>query len=188
MKRKVYLIFSLLMLTGCYTPHIEAVDSMELDKNSIVSTNKSSSSVCDSRYSYGNKGTPKNLDENNYYYSKDDVALYLVTFHKLPENYVNKDGDLNKAGSSTRIGGDYFSNRSDDSPTGLCLPAYANLTECDVDSSGTSGSKRGTKRLVYSMSFKIFYTDDHYDHWQEYLGYNNWGPRFSSGYFIEICK
>ncbi|MCH5180638.1 MAG: hypothetical protein J1F32_05455 [Erysipelotrichales bacterium] len=187
MKKRTLLIISLILLTGCHKPVIEA-DPMEIGGNSETSHVSTSSNACNSSYSYGNKGTPKTLNENNYYFSRDDVALYLVTFHKLPSNYVKKDGDTSKAGSNTRIGGDYFSNGSDSSPTGLCLPAYSNFSECDVDASGTSGSKRGSHRLVYTTTFKIFYTYDHYSHWQEYLGYNNWGPTFASGYYIEICK
>mgnify|MGYP004569103629 FL=1 len=34
---------------------------------------------------------PKTLSESGYYYTKDDIALYLVTFKKLPDNYVTKD-------------------------------------------------------------------------------------------------
>ena len=187
MKKTILLIISLIMLSGCKAPKIEA-DPMEIGGNSEKSYASASNQTCSSSYSYGDKGTAKTLNENSYYYSRDDVTLYLVTFHKLPSNYVKKNGDTSKAGSSTRIGGDYFSNGSDTSPTGLCLPAYSNMSECDVDSSGTSGSKRGAHRLVYTTTFKVFYTYDHYDHWQEYLGYNNWGPTFASGYYIEICK
>lgn len=188
MKKISFLLMLLLSLTGCGEHVIEA-DSGVVEYETSKTTVSTTSLACNSSYSYGDKGTPKKLNENSYYTTRDDVALYLVTFHKLPSNYVKKD-EVSSAstGSSTRIGGDYFSNGSDSSPTGLCLPAYSNLTECDVDASGTSGSKRGSHRLVFTMSYKVFYTYDHYDHWQEYLGYNNWGPTFASGYYVEICK
>lgn len=189
MKLRKFVLFAILGLSLCSCGNeIIGVDSSQFDdiKNS---SNSNNTDACSSLYSYGNKGTPKTLSESGYYYTKDDIALYLVTFKKLPDNYVTKNAiGSSGAGKNERIGGDYFSNYSDDSPTGLCLPNYSNLTECDVNSSGTSGSKRGTHRIVYTMSFKVFYTYDHYDHWQEYLGYDNWGPTFSSGNHIKICQ
>ena len=35
------------------------------------------------------------LEENKYYYSKDDVALYIHTYNRLPKNFITKK-DLHK--------------------------------------------------------------------------------------------
>ena len=31
------------------------------------------------------------LEENKYYYSKDDVALYIHTYNRLPKNFITKN-------------------------------------------------------------------------------------------------
>lgn len=107
------------------------------------------------------------VTEDGLYTSKDEVALYIATFHKLPSNYMTKS----EAGGNIRniwteankasIGGDTFGNRE-----GL-LPAEVGRTfiELDINYSGVS---RGALRIVYSSDFRIFYTDDHYDSFVEY--------------------
>lgn len=187
MKKKIFLILLLQLLSVSCSPKYKA--SYDLNSNSLTSISQSTSvGVCDSSHHRGDIGTPKTLNENSYYTTHDDVALYLYTFHKLPSNYVTKSSTESPAGSMTRIGGDYFSNKSSSSPTGLCLPNLYKYTECDVDARGKEPSQRGTHRIVFSFSFRIFYTDDHYNSWREYLGYNNWGPTFDSGYYVPLCS
>lgn len=103
------------------------------------------------------------LDEDAYYYDKDSVALYLVTYHKLPSNYITKKeaqalgwegGPLDPYAPDMAIGGDHFGNYE-----GL-LPEDADYHECDID---THGTKRGAKRIIYSDDWDIYYTDDHYE-------------------------
>lgn len=194
MKKRFLFIGLMVFICGC-APKDIVVDPIIIGGESTNTTNfvstggQRTSVACSSAYKYGDKGTPKTLSESGYYTTHDDVALYLTTFRKLPSNYVKKDSGEKPAGNMTRYGGDYFSNKSYTSPTGYCLPAnFYYLTECDVDASGTAGNKRGTKRIVYTTTYRVFYTYDHYEHWQEYLGYNNWGPTFASGYFVNICK
>ena len=101
------------------------------------------------------------------YTSKDEVALYITTFHKLPSNYMTKseaDGNISSIwtqANKASIGGDVFGNRE-----GL-LPNAAGRTfiELDIDYNGAS---RGALRIVYSSDFRIFYTNDHYDSFVEY--------------------
>lgn len=61
----------------------------------------------------------------------------------------------------TAIGGDRFGNRE-----GL-LPKAAgrSYTECDIDTDGQSS--RGAKRLVFSNDGLYFYTEDHYETFDE---------------------
>lgn len=103
------------------------------------------------------------LDEEAYYYDKDNVALYLVTYHKLPSNYMTKKeaqalgwsgGPLDPYAPDMAIGGDHFGNYE-----GL-LPEDADYHECDID---THGKKRGAKRIIYSDDWAVYYTDDHYE-------------------------
>lgn len=142
---------------------------------------------CSSLYHYGDSGTVPTLSKNNYYTYKDDVALYLKTYNDLPDNYIRKDqynnGGKNTYGSSTRVGGDYFSNKYGNGE--YMISVARSMTECDIAKSNTN---RGVERLVYSSDFRIFYTSDHYETFQEYLGYKNWGPKFNKGQFIAICK
>lgn len=103
------------------------------------------------------------LDEDAYYYDKDNVALYIVTYHKLPSNYITKKeaqalgwegGPLEPYAPDMAIGGDHFGNYE-----GL-LPEDADYHECDID---TKGKKRGAKRIIYSDDWAVYYTDDHYE-------------------------
>ena len=103
------------------------------------------------------------IDEKGSYDSKDEVALYLVTYHHLPGNYITKGearklgwegGSLEEAAPGKCIGGDTFGNRE-----GL-LPKNKKYHECDIETLGEE--RRGKKRLIYSEDFEIYYTDDHY--------------------------
>lgn len=106
------------------------------------------------------------IDEDGYYYSKDDVALYLHTYNKLPDNFITKSeaeklgwegGSVERYLDGAAIGGDKFGNRE-----GL-LPKKSGRVyyECDIDTNGKS--ERGAKRIVFSNDGLIYYTDDHYE-------------------------
>lgn len=106
------------------------------------------------------------LDAKGSYTSAEDVALYLVTYGRLPDNFITKDEarDLGWEGGSLEpyapgmcIGGDRFGNYE-----GL-LPKKKgrSYTECDIDTLGARS--RGAKRLVFSNDGLIYYTDDHYE-------------------------
>lgn len=107
------------------------------------------------------------LDEHGTYDSAQDVADYLLYYHKLPENYMTKNearkmgwegGALNQVVPGKCIGGDVFSNLEG------ALPENATYHECDID---TINSKtRGSKRIVWSEDFKIYYTKDHYENFE----------------------
>ena len=112
-----------------------------------------------------NEGVITRIDENGSFISKDDVALYLHTYGRLPKNFITKEeakalgwksGDLYKYAPGKSLGGDVFYNRE-----GL-LPAKSGRTwyECDI---GYTGGKRNSTRLVWSNDGLIYYTDDHYE-------------------------
>lgn len=106
------------------------------------------------------------IDEDGWYYSKEDVALYIHTYGKLPENFITKSEaqDLGWTGGTVEnykegaaIGGDKFGNREGLLPKKSGRQYY----ECDIDTKG-KGS-RGAKRIVFSNDGLIYYTDDHYE-------------------------
>lgn len=104
------------------------------------------------------------LDEDGYYYSKDDVARYIHIYGHLPDNFMTKKeakklgwsgGSLEKYAPDMVIGGDRFGNYEGN------LPEGKNYTECDIDTLGKK--KRGAKRIVFSDDGYIYYTEDHYE-------------------------
>lgn len=114
------------------------------------------------------------IDEDGTYNSAEDVSLYLYTYGELPDNYITKHDaqDLGWTGGSVEdyagdgcaIGGDRFGNKE-----GL-LPAVQGRTyyECDVDTVGDD--TRGAERIVYSNDGLIYYTADHYEHFDLLYG------------------
>ncbi|MBO6214933.1 MAG: ribonuclease [Lachnospiraceae bacterium] len=110
----------------------------------------------------------QSLDENGTYDSKDQVALYIHEFGHLPTNYITKEtakqlgwdgGSIEKYAPGYCIGGDYFGNYEG------TLPEDANYFECDIDTLGKNS--RGSKRLVYSDTGEIYYTEDHYETFEQ---------------------
>lgn len=109
---------------------------------------------------------PEGIVESGRYYTTEDVAEYLHTFGKLPENFITKNraedlgwvsskGNLWEVTDRMVIGGDRFGNRE-----GL-LPSKKGRTwyECDVN---YEGGFRGSERIVFSNDGLIYYTKDHY--------------------------
>ena len=106
------------------------------------------------------------IAEDGAYTSKDDVALYIHTYGKLPSNFLTKKdaqsrgwesskGNLQTVAPGMSIGGDRFGNREGLLPDKKGRQYY----ECDID---YDGGRRNAKRIVFSDDGLIFYTDDHY--------------------------
>ncbi len=104
------------------------------------------------------------VDENGTYTSKEDVALYIHTYGRLPYNFITKNearelgwegGSVEDYAPGCSIGGDRFGNYE-----GI-LPEGKKYTECDIDTLGKKS--RGAKRIVFSNDGCIYYTDDHYE-------------------------
>ena len=104
------------------------------------------------------------ITEDGTYDSKEEVAAYIVEYHKLPSNYITKSeakalgwhgGSVEKYAPGKCIGGDTFTNRQS------ILPVNHAYKECDIDTLGADS--RGPKRIVYSTDdFEVYYTGDHY--------------------------
>ena len=102
------------------------------------------------------------IEENGSYTTKEDVALYIHTYGKLPPNFITKKaaqklgwegGALEPYAPGKCIGGNYFGNYEGILPEG-------NYKECDIDTLGKKS--RGAKRIIYSDDGRIYYTEDHY--------------------------
>ena len=117
----------------------------------------------------GNDPAPGNesaaIDENGSYDSKEEVALYIHTYGRLPGNYITKNeaenlgwtgGSVDKYAPGKCIGGSRFYNNEKKLPNKSGRKYY----ECDIDTIGASS--RGAKRLISNDGY-IYYTDDHYE-------------------------
>lgn len=105
------------------------------------------------------------IDYDGIYDDKDNVALYIYTYHELPSNYMTKEeareygwegGALSQVVEGMCIGGDVYGNYE-----GTLPEIDGTYYECDIDTLGKK--KRGAKRIIYSDTFDIYYTDDHYE-------------------------
>ena len=150
MKKKLSLLLSVLLLLGIWL-----LDGFEEKPADVANPAPTVAGIVDT----------VQLDEEEWYYSAEDVALYLHTYGHLPNNYITKDearslgwegGSVEKYAPGLAIGGDSFGNREGLLPNAAGRQYY----ECDIDTNGQSS--RGAKRIVFSNDGLIYYTDDHY--------------------------
>lgn len=153
-------------------PQITSQSSSKASSQKSSPTPSQASSQKQSQKSSSQVSSKKSTapDEHGTYDSAQDVADYLLYYHKLPENYMTKSearkkgwesGALNRVIPGKCIGGDEYLNLEGK------LPKNATYHECDIDT--INKAKRGSKRLVWSDDFKIYYTKDHYETF-EYIG------------------
>lgn len=113
------------------------------------------------------------IDEDGSFTSKEEVALYIHTYGRLPGNFITKKeaqalgwpgGSLEPYAPGKCIGGSRFGNYE-----GL-LPEKEGrtYTECDIDTLGAES--RGAKRIVFSNDGLIYYTGDHYESFELLYG------------------
>jgi len=155
------LLVLMLALSGC-TPMVyesHASDDPEQTTPPPVTTEAATEQTTEAT-------TEAALDEDGYYYSAQEVALYIHTYGKLPENFITKKEarDLGWEANSVEpyapgcaIGGDKFGNYEGRLPDKDGRRYY----ECDIDTLGEE--KRGPKRIVFSNDGLIYYTPDHYE-------------------------
>ena len=109
--------------------------------------------------------------EGQEYSDKEHVAAYLRAFGKLPPNYmtkkeaqalgwVNSLGNLWEVAPGKSIGGDRYGNYEGQLPDAKGRKYF----ECDIDFDGTF---RNAKRIIFSNDGLIFYTEDHYQTFEE---------------------
>lgn len=149
-----------MLLTGCSELGIELDDIIAL-------SNQTGGYNAETEILPADEGTT--LREDGHYSSKEEVGLYLYLYGKLPGNYItkndaydlgwdNKKGNLWEIAPGMSIGGDKFGNYE-----GI-LPKDKKYFECDID---YQGGYRGSKRIVYSKDGYIYYTEDHYETFEQ---------------------
>ncbi|MBQ9264532.1 MAG: peptidoglycan-binding protein [Clostridia bacterium] len=105
------------------------------------------------------------------YSDKEHVAAYLKAYGQLPPNYITKQeaqslgwvasyGNLWEVAPGKSIGGDRFGNYEGQLPVKYGRRYF----ECDID---FDGSFRNAKRIIFSNDGLIFYTEDHYNTFEE---------------------
>jgi len=117
--------------------------------------------------------TAEMLDEDGTYDTKEEVALYLYQYGKLPSNFMTKNQARKKGWSSGPlhlkvkgkcIGGDKYSNFEGLLPEKDGRVYY----ECDINT--LHSKSRGPERIVYSNDGLIYYTPDHYESFELLYG------------------
>jgi len=167
MKRLFAVLLIVLLLAGCgkQEPVAESVPTTEpvTEAPTTVPTTEATEPTTEPPTE---APTEPPIDEGGWYYSKEDVSLYLYTYGHLPSNFITKNqaralgwsgGSVERYKEGAAIGGDKFSNREGLLPRASGRQYY----ECDIDTNGKSS--RGAKRIVFSDDGLIYYTDDHYE-------------------------
>lgn len=121
--------------------------------------------LCDAAGGAGPAGRPEAGAAAGTYTTKEDVALYIHLYGRLPDNFITKKeaqqlgwtgGSLEPYAPGCCIGGSRFGNYE-----GLLPEADGRTwTECDINTLGADS--RGAERIVFSNDGLIYYTGDHY--------------------------
>ena len=161
MKRILALLLALMMAFGLFACGVVPAE-LQITDPLLLQTEPSDSGLQETEP----EQTEVLLDPDGWYYSAEDVALYLITYGELPVNFITKSearelgwegGSVQKFLEGAAIGGDKFGNREGLLPVAPGRQYY----ECDIDTDGQNS--RGAKRIVYSNDGLIYYTDDHYE-------------------------
>ena len=151
---------------GAASAESEAGTSEALSSTAAEETRTAEKRTTATRASERDTEAGSGIREDGSYTSRDEVALYLQTYGKLPKNFISKkdaeeqgfrfgEGDFGEACPGMSVGGSRFGNYEGQLPEKSGRRYY----ECDID---YQGGRRNAKRLVYSNDGLIFYTDDHY--------------------------
>ncbi len=111
------------------------------------------------------------VEKDGWYTTKDEVALYIHTYGRLPGNFISKtkardrgwvasEGNLDDVCPGMSIGGSRYYNDEGQLPD----KRGRQWTECDIN---YHGGHRGAERIVFSNDGLIFYTDDHYQTFEQ---------------------
>ncbi|MBE5957859.1 MAG: ribonuclease [Lachnospiraceae bacterium] len=149
------------------TEYISTFVSQEENSEKITDNNidNNSENVTETVSKSNESENNNTVTENGVYSSKDEIALYIHIYGKLPVNFISKSearklgwngGSLEKYAKGKCIGGDRFGNYEKKLPT----VKGRNYFECDVNTLGAKS--RGAERIIYSNDGYIYYTADHY--------------------------
>ncbi len=154
------------MTTGCFATYT-LTDTTEYVE--YYSENVTTTPIEDS-FTQEEKQDSNVINEDESYSSKEDVAEYIHVYGKLPKNFMTKKearelgwegGSLEDFATGKCIGGDRFGNYEQLLPEEEGRVYY----ECDIDTLGADS--RGAKRIVFSNDGLIFYTEDHYESFEQ---------------------
>lgn len=148
-------------------PETEAEPDTEADVSSIESS-------ADGESASEEAEDALTVEEDGHYTSKEEVALYIHTYGKLPSNYITKNeaeelgwkkkdgeaGQLHVVAPGMSIGGSKYGNYEGLLPEAQGRKYY----ECDIN---YVKGNRGAERIVYSNDGLIFYTGDHYETFEQ---------------------
>ena len=95
-----------------------------------------------------------------------DVVKGIINFitKKEARSLGWEGGSVEKFAQGKCIGGDRFYNNEEILP----VKSGRTYTECDIDTLGKNS--RGAKRIVFSNDGLIFYTENHYESFEEIKG------------------
>ena len=148
-------------------------EEFDMDEELFDLTDEELASVGEFTESYGADVLPDAVQviEDGTYTDKESVAAYIHNYGKLPSNYITKneakelgwdseEGNLDEVAPGMSIGGGKFGNYEGLLPEEDGRVYY----ECDIDFDGTY---RNAKRIVYSNDGLIFYTEDHFESFEQ---------------------
>ncbi|MCR5518045.1 MAG: ribonuclease [Lachnospiraceae bacterium] len=154
------------LVTGCKKKAKEEVTSTKVATEQETTKVQAISEKSTKAQAISEKSTKSSIDKDGSYYSKDEVALYIHTYGKLPSNFITKTeakalgwegGSVEKYAKGKVIGGDRFGNYEGKLPS----KKGRTYTECDIDT--YKKSSRGAKRIIFSNDGLVYYTEDHYE-------------------------
>lgn len=160
MKRLLLLLLSMVMLvfTGCQADVQDGISGGDNQTKSQVSDEPAAE-------------PESSVEEDGQYTGKDEVALYIHTYGHLPSNFISKtkarkagwdskEGNLDEVLPGMSIGGSVFHDYDEQLPGAQ----GRTWTECDIN---YTGGYRGAERIIFSNDGLIFYTDDHYETFEQ---------------------
>lgn len=180
-KKKVmqvlWLLAAVFLLAGCTAEHVPAERSVEqTTQQQTMQQQTTQQQTVRSQEQPVRQETVEaaGIVEDGVYDTKEEVALYLHLYGRLPDNYItkkeaenlgwdSKKGNLWEVAPGMSIGGSRFGNYEGQLPEEKGRSYY----ECDLE---YDGGYRGAKRLVYSDDGLIFYTEDHYKTFEQLYG------------------
>jgi len=164
------IISAFALLTGCYQSYTLET-SFHISTTTTATSRKTEATTAST--TTATSATESLIDENGSYTHKEDVALYIHTYDRLPSNFITKkeakklgwsSGGLDNYIYGACIGGDKFGNYEENLPEKKGRVYY----ECDIDT--MHQRSRGAKRIVFSSDGLIYYTEDHYSSFELLYG------------------
>ena len=173
MKKRIYsylliIIIMALMLCSCSNLASETNSSGTRSADTNTSGISSDIESLEQATNITAEQTKENqIIEGGEYSKPEEIAEYIHTYNKLPQNYITKKeamgfgwesnkGNLWDVADKMSIGGDSFGNREGRLPKANGRKWY----ECDVN---YNGGYRGSERILYSNDGLIYYSENHYE-------------------------